>query len=1420
MDVPPVIDSTSPPPGWARIELEPVDVPLQEDDSVLLSAVQSVIPGAHGLYYKEENCKKALKYNGATGCISKGPQGWNSKPIFVELAHGCQHSNSISAGQYCSATERFEKTVHLIQRMLGKSDQWILPHSHRKDASARSLRQRYGGGRLLSSDAQIIHEGECDVQNDEEERSNGSLIIGDCSKTSTESQKLQAQGDILKQRVKDLEIMSAEVTDKAQLLANLNAELNTEFENLSLGHLPEIEYDSLEQWSSEGGVAEKNCEIDEMSKQIKDLEWSLSEYRQWLKDTNKRANHLENVCKEKDYEIADVTDRLSDLEQRLIDSNQSNDNLNSVINDLRKEIDGKNDYIGQLEKAKNDAQWYLGEHQRWLQDANARIDVLENEKLEGWRKACEFEEMLKQAGTALTTSDCNNEMEEMQQMLEEKRRECEELKKENDETKVAISKCEARLNDAENRMRDMQDKESEQDRLIAVIIKELDDLKEIRNGAFRQLHAKLDELELHLNGKQQPLMEAELNSEDFKYKSVKDLAENISDFDNDHFNDSIEQRNCASWTIAEHKQWLQNLKERMKGMEKATQRVATAKDVMERHEIQQLEHDVEELKKEMLRNDQQIVQLEEDFNGKQNELKIDELESKLQVIGDENASLRREIETLRGNVSESMEAIEGLQKEVDDKNEQINCITKQKKDAEWNFDEKQRLLKDADNRINELKSALIEKSSFIEELKKRKEERFSFYSNLPISLPIFILFRCKLENTEEHASLREKLQTTEKALAEAPSQHKFNELSSAVVSLQNELNGKNECIKTLAKQWNDAEWILGEHRQWLRESNDRLRELEDQLCKRNDYIEQLRQEIGNRNADINKREMEMAKLRKDLDEKDANLVLTEKKRSDVEWFLVEERQRLKDANERISLLDEELTRVKVKHTDIVSNLRNETFMLREKELWKVIENLNNELHQSKAANENLLKERNDKEWQLEEHRGWLHSANDRITALEEELANVKEAGKRALEILRVENEALNEKNAQLEEDVKRLQDEIQNLLMNAAGEGGEETCWKFWEKSKHVLALIHSENIDEELRSINCLLENLCKELNYQKIIDTLMAERSTAEKLLEERNEYITDSYNKKAITAETLEEAENISRSQSLRSEQFINFHQEVENIRQQLSDRNAEVENLVGLKCELERNLKEAIIRKRLNWLSLASFFYNDTFVKLMKNEKLTEKLGAVSSRHSCNTRKNEEMSALLEQKERIIDAITQEKNAIAVESNSLEQQIDNLKHQCQTAPSFASNEGQNATELMVRLCERENLLQHLTTEIAEKMQEIVNLHNVIEDLRNVINEKNRIIDDLNKITSEKEWNLGEHRQWLTDANTKISILEAELNDARQREKTYKVELDRLANEIDEKNAKISQLHDKIAKMEEAAVNFELEKEMMSNEDEELK
>ncbi|VDO44084.1 unnamed protein product [Onchocerca flexuosa] len=172
----------------------------------------------------------------------------------------------------------------------------------------------------------------------------------------------------------------------------------------------------------------------------------------------------------------------------------------------------------------------------------------------------------------------------------------------------------------------------------------------------------------------------------------------------------------------------------------------------------------------------------------------------MEKISGENNKLREEIEELNSRIRASVEAAEGLQKEINDKNEQLNSITKQINDAEWSVGEHRQWLKDANNRISELESALTEKNHFIEEMQKYNEEHCA---------------------SEELIALQAKLQIAEKALDEAPKQEKMNELSSLVDHLQNELNNKNECIKNLEKQCNDTEWSLGEHRQWIHDSNNK-----------------------------------------------------------------------------------------------------------------------------------------------------------------------------------------------------------------------------------------------------------------------------------------------------------------------------------------------------------------------------------------------------------------------------------------------------------------------------------------------------------------------------------------------------------------------------------------------------------------------
>uniref|UniRef100_A0AAF5CQ76 5'-AMP-activated protein kinase subunit beta-1 n=1 Tax=Strongyloides stercoralis TaxID=6248 RepID=A0AAF5CQ76_STRER len=106
-----------PPKGWVRIQMEPIDVPLEGDGSILFSSIQSSIPGAHSLYYKENGIQKALKFDSSNGRICKPFQGWDSLPIFVNIAHGCQPYGK-KVDSYTAAVEKFEKSVELVQKMI------------------------------------------------------------------------------------------------------------------------------------------------------------------------------------------------------------------------------------------------------------------------------------------------------------------------------------------------------------------------------------------------------------------------------------------------------------------------------------------------------------------------------------------------------------------------------------------------------------------------------------------------------------------------------------------------------------------------------------------------------------------------------------------------------------------------------------------------------------------------------------------------------------------------------------------------------------------------------------------------------------------------------------------------------------------------------------------------------------------------------------------------------------------------------------------------------------------------------------------------------------------------------------------------------------------------------------------------------
>ncbi|KHJ98704.1 hypothetical protein OESDEN_01304 [Oesophagostomum dentatum] len=80
--------------AWVRLQIEPVEV-ATDDGGIVFASVQSVVPGAHGLYYRQDGQRRpleyididylAVEYDTNTGRILAPASGWNAQDIYIHL---------------------------------------------------------------------------------------------------------------------------------------------------------------------------------------------------------------------------------------------------------------------------------------------------------------------------------------------------------------------------------------------------------------------------------------------------------------------------------------------------------------------------------------------------------------------------------------------------------------------------------------------------------------------------------------------------------------------------------------------------------------------------------------------------------------------------------------------------------------------------------------------------------------------------------------------------------------------------------------------------------------------------------------------------------------------------------------------------------------------------------------------------------------------------------------------------------------------------------------------------------------------------------------------------------------------------------------------------------------------------------------
>ena len=146
---------------------------------------------------------------------------------------------------------------------------------------------------------------------------------------------------------------------------------------------------------------------------------------------------------------------------------------------------------------------------------------------------------------------------------------------------------------------------------------------------------------------------------------------------------------------------------------------------------------------------------------------------------------------------------------------------------------------------------------------------------------------------------------------------------------------------------------------------------------------------------------------------------------------------------------------------------------------------------------------------------------------------------------------------------------------------------------------------------------------------------------------------------------------------------------------------------------------------------------------------------------------------------------------------------------------TEKGQGEEDLVKKVGELEELLRQTREALAEapSSEQVDGLNKVISELQAQLDEKNSVIDAVNKERDDARWSLGEHKQWLTESNNKVSDLENLLKDKDNELHLVIVELEEhkavkvkvSIEEMAEKEQKEQNLQKKIEELDECFVQL---------------
>ncbi|CAD6192485.1 unnamed protein product [Caenorhabditis auriculariae] len=325
-----------------RIQVEPVDVELDEDDGILWTSLQTAFPGCSGMFYREKDadCKSAVRFDGKK---FQAPGGaWNDRDYFVTLSQRCHASMNGLSGQNVSnyelATKQFERSVHAVQRMLATSKVTPYDLSH--------LRKHYKE-----------RQDNADMKQLEEKRMTAVVSVEPVVHIE-HSQKSAASppmvDDPIQERTRLLSSLERQLTPIEQQFVDL-ARISTAKDSIIDAHRTEI--------------GRLNDQLRLLEKDLKTKEGNLSDAEALIKSQEEELHLLRGLGRE----YATSTEKIKTLEEQL-NKNEKD------LKDLQNRLDASTDRIKELETVNENLQARLETSTNKLFELDEMLQIAQSSK--------------------------------------------------------------------------------------------------------------------------------------------------------------------------------------------------------------------------------------------------------------------------------------------------------------------------------------------------------------------------------------------------------------------------------------------------------------------------------------------------------------------------------------------------------------------------------------------------------------------------------------------------------------------------------------------------------------------------------------------------------------------------------------------------------------------------------------------------------------------------------------------------------------------------------------------------------------------------------------------------------------------------------------------------------------------------------